>query len=249
MIRNASSDRDERAEIDPEQLGEDLLADGADGERGERDAELHRGDEVRRVARDLHHGARGAAPFVGELLQPRPAHGDERVLGRDEEAVQQDQSGDAEKLERNRHAPVSGAAVLEGSSPTTARQYRRRRRRSRPALRRDVPPCRRARAARDGRASRRRRTGARQAADRRRRADTTPRSPCAAPARARAAADASRSSWCAISSRARPTGSVIGVAVAAVGDRRARARSSARARRDSPRADRAGSPARARPSA
>ena len=100
----------------------------------------------------------GRLPLVGELLQPRPAHGDERVLGRDEEAVQQDQSGHGQKLEENRHAPVSGAAVLEGSSPTTARQYRRRRRRPRRAPRRDARPGRRGRAARDGRASRRRRT-------------------------------------------------------------------------------------------
>ena len=122
--------REERAEPDPEQIRQDLLADRADRERRERDAELHRGDEVRRIARDLHHRARRPAPLVDELLQPGAAHGDERVLGRDEEPVQQDQKGNGEELERDRHAPVSGASVLEGSSSTTARQYRRRRRRS-----------------------------------------------------------------------------------------------------------------------
>ena len=177
-------DRDERAEVHAEQVRQHLLADRADRERCERDAELHRGDEMRRVAGDLHHRAGGAAPLVDELLQPRAAHGDERVLGRDEEAVQQDQNGDGEKLEENRHAPVSGAAVLEGSSSTTARQYRRRRRRPRRARCRAARPCRRARAARGARASRRRRTVVRPARGRLRTADTTPRSRSGARSRA-----------------------------------------------------------------
>ena len=98
-------DGQEGSEVDPEQVGEHLLADGTDGERGERDAELHRGDEVRRVARDLHHGARRAIALVDQLLEPGPAHGDERVLGRDEEAVQEDQNGNAEKLEEQPSCP------------------------------------------------------------------------------------------------------------------------------------------------
>ena len=53
-------------------------------------------------------------PSSIELLQPGAAHGHERVLGRDEEAVQQDQNGDAEKLEEDRHAPVSGARGTGG---------------------------------------------------------------------------------------------------------------------------------------
>ena len=51
--------------------------------------------------------ARRPAALVGELLQPRPAHGHERVLGRDEEAVQQNQRADAEELEERPSCPVS----------------------------------------------------------------------------------------------------------------------------------------------
>src|SRR5204863_8811703 len=52
------------------------------------------------------------------LDDPRPAGGDEAVLGRDEEGVQQDQAADRQKLEEKCHAPSSGAQVLEGSSST-----------------------------------------------------------------------------------------------------------------------------------
>jgi hypothetical protein len=79
-----------------EQLGEHLLAQCADRQRGQRDPELHRRDEMRWVAGDLHHGASRATALVGELLHPRPAHGDERVLARDEERVQQDEGSDCQ---------------------------------------------------------------------------------------------------------------------------------------------------------
>ena len=78
-----------------EQLGQHPLAQRADRQRGERDAELHRGDEVRRVARDLHDGARRAAALVRELLHARPAHRDQRVLACHEERVEEDQEADA----------------------------------------------------------------------------------------------------------------------------------------------------------
>ena len=129
--KERQQDSEERAKPDTEKVREDLLADSADRKRRERDAELHRRNEMWRVARDPHHRTRGATPFVRELFQPSPAHGDERVLGRDEEAVQKDQRGNGGKLEENRHAPGSGAAVREGKSSTTARQYRRRWRRLR----------------------------------------------------------------------------------------------------------------------
>src|SRR5690349_7214906 len=101
--------------------------------------------------------------LVDQLLEPGAANRHERVLGRDEETVQQDQNGNAEKLEDNRHAPVSGAAVLEGSSPTTARQYRRRWRRLRSAAARGARPRPGGRAAPGGRGSRRPRIVAMQA--------------------------------------------------------------------------------------
>ena len=79
------------------------FAERADRERGERDAELHRGDEVRRVARDREDRAGGAAPLVRELLHPGASHGDERVLAGDEERVEEDQEDDCEQLQRDGH--------------------------------------------------------------------------------------------------------------------------------------------------
>ena len=45
-------------------------------------------------------------PSSGELLDARPPHRDERVLGRDEEAVQQHERRDGDQLEREGHAPL-----------------------------------------------------------------------------------------------------------------------------------------------
>jgi hypothetical protein len=94
---------DDRREPRLEGVRERLLAESTDTQRGERDAELHRRDEARRVRRDAQHVARAAVPLVMELDHPRPARGDERVLRRDEERVQQDQDGDADQFDRERH--------------------------------------------------------------------------------------------------------------------------------------------------
>ena len=83
-----------------------MLAERTDAERGERDAELHRRDELRRVARDPQHRARAPVALVVELDDPRPPRRDERVLGRDEEGVEQDQDPDADELESECHAPT-----------------------------------------------------------------------------------------------------------------------------------------------
>ena len=114
MIRNASRTARNVAEPGREAVRENLLADRTERERGQGDPELHRRDEMRRVARDPHHRARGAAALVGELLQPRAAHGHERVLGRDEEAVQQDQNGNGEQLERRPSCPGRRGAGTGG---------------------------------------------------------------------------------------------------------------------------------------
>ena len=53
---------------------------------------------------------------VCELLEARASRRHERVLGRDEEAVREHDQENGEELERNRHAPFSGAQVLGGSS-------------------------------------------------------------------------------------------------------------------------------------
>ena len=50
---------------------------------------------------------------------PRAARGDEPVLGRDEERVEEDQDPDADQLEEKGHAPSSGAQVLGGMSSTS----------------------------------------------------------------------------------------------------------------------------------
>ena len=86
-----------------EELGEHALAQGADAQRGERDAELHRGDEVRRVARDPQDRAGRAAALVGKLPHARPPDRDERVLACDEERVEQDQENDPEQFEPDGH--------------------------------------------------------------------------------------------------------------------------------------------------
>ena len=153
MIRNARSTARHRREPLVEELGEHALAERADGQRGQRHAELHRGDEVRRVARDLDDGARRAAALVGELLHARPPHGDERVLARDEERVEQDQRGRPRRARPARSSPTRPRQVVptgntrgvyarpsrgagtrrQARRPLLPRKYRRRPRRPRAA--------------------------------------------------------------------------------------------------------------------
>src|SRR5581483_11854610 len=57
--------------------------------------------------------------LLRELVEARPPHGDERVLGRDEEAVQEDEDGDGEKLESLLHARER--PVLGGKSSSSTR--------------------------------------------------------------------------------------------------------------------------------
>ena len=116
-LRNELADHhvEERDDQEREQYSEDgreplveqprkhRLAERADRERGERHPELHRGDEVRRVARDRENRAGSPAALVRELFHAGATHGDERVLARDEERVEEDQDDDCEQLERNGH--------------------------------------------------------------------------------------------------------------------------------------------------
>ena len=88
---------------------ERVLAESADRQRGDGDAELHRGDEPRRHGGQAEHLLRPAVALLGHLLQTRAADGDERVLGRDEEAVQQHERRDGDQLEEEGHAPPTGA--------------------------------------------------------------------------------------------------------------------------------------------
>jgi len=102
-----------------------LLAESADGQRGERHAELHRGDEARRGLGDLKHLARADAALLLQLVHARSAHGNEPVLRGHEEPVQENQRRDGDELEEECHAPLSGARVLSGSSKSAiTAQYR-----------------------------------------------------------------------------------------------------------------------------
>ena len=77
----------------------------------ERDAELHRGDEPRRVARDPATARARRLPWWRARCIRVRARGDERVLGRDEERVRSRISDrDGDELESEvAHAPLSGA--------------------------------------------------------------------------------------------------------------------------------------------
>ncbi len=106
----------DRCEDRVEDASEDLLADGTDTQARDRHAELHRGDEPRRVRSDPENGSCATVALVAELRDAGAARRDERVLGRDEERVQQEQACDREELEEESHAPLSGARVLGGWS-------------------------------------------------------------------------------------------------------------------------------------
>ena len=93
-------DGEERRHDRVEAVGEHLLAERADRQGRDRHAQLHRGDEPRRVTGDAEHAARLTVPLVDELHDPRPARRDEAVLGRHEERVQDDQPGQGQQLER-----------------------------------------------------------------------------------------------------------------------------------------------------
>ena len=107
---------DHRREDRVEHPGEHLLAESTNRQAGRRHAELHRGDEARRVGHDSNHRAGPAVALLRELLDSRPARGDQAVLGRHEIRVQQDQRRDAEEFQKKGHAPLSGARVLGGFS-------------------------------------------------------------------------------------------------------------------------------------
>ena len=120
-------DREQRRHVGVERLRERVLAERTDTERGERDAELHRRDELRRVARDPQHRAGAAVALVVELDDARAPRGDERVLGRDEEAVEQHEQPDGKQLESECHAPdLQGVGTRREVVHQRVSEYRRR---------------------------------------------------------------------------------------------------------------------------
>src|SRR5262249_49381370 len=102
-----------------ELAGEHLLAQGADRQRGDRDAQLHRGDEPRRIARDPQHRAGPTVALPLELADARTPRRDEAVLGRHEEGIQEDQARQSQELEKKGHPSV---ARRPDRTPSTGRR-------------------------------------------------------------------------------------------------------------------------------
>jgi hypothetical protein len=114
--RVRDEDREDRRHPVLELARQRLLAESTDAQGGERDAELHRGDEPARIAGDAQDVPRAAVPLVLELDDPRPASRDEAVLRRHEERVEQDQDRNPDQLEEKCHALTRRARVLGGFS-------------------------------------------------------------------------------------------------------------------------------------
>ena len=89
-----------------EQRGDRGLAEEADAQRGERDAELAGREVLAEVVELLDDEARAPVTLLGELLQLGAAGAHERELGRDEEAVGEDQHDDRAEQERGQEAGV-----------------------------------------------------------------------------------------------------------------------------------------------
>ena len=92
-------ERDDRGRDRFEDVREDGLAESTDGQARDGHAELHRGDEARRVRRDVQDEARAAVALVAELGDAGATRRDEAVLGRHEERVQQEEPCDRDQLE------------------------------------------------------------------------------------------------------------------------------------------------------
>ena len=105
------------AEAALDQPGQRRLADPAEAQRGERDAELGGGD----VAVERLYRAAGqpsfAIPRPGHLVQPRAPSADQRELGRHEEGVREHQDDDRDQSETYREGswpvPYALSVVLQ----------------------------------------------------------------------------------------------------------------------------------------
>ncbi len=76
-----------------DQFRDDRLAEIAEGEPGDGDADLGGGDVRVEVVQRALHPSRAAIPLGGKLFDPTAAGGDETVLGRDEIGIQKDDQG------------------------------------------------------------------------------------------------------------------------------------------------------------
>ena len=112
----------EAAERRLEQLGDRRLAQEADAQRGQRDAELASRQVLAEVVEQQERGAHGLVRLLAlQLLQPAAARAHERELGRDEEPVEQDQDEDGQQ-EQDAHpsgsvrSQASREPLLRGGS-------------------------------------------------------------------------------------------------------------------------------------
>jgi hypothetical protein len=108
----------DRLEDRPQQLGEGGLAQPAQAQACERDAELAGGEVAVDVLHLLAREHRGAPALLGQLLEAGRARAGERELGRDEEAVQQHQEECRDDLDRvrQRSGRVSTDWMIPGAS-------------------------------------------------------------------------------------------------------------------------------------
>ena len=98
-------------------MGEGRLADPAQSEAREGDSHLGRGDRVVQLLDRGAHRDRAELTLVHQLLDARPAHGDERELGGHEVGVrtyQHQQPGDADQV---------GEQMIHGSARPRADGY------------------------------------------------------------------------------------------------------------------------------
>ncbi len=99
-------------------LGDGGLADPAEGEGGEGDAELDGGEELVDGVLELEGGASAGAAESDELLDAGLADADESELRRDEEAAGQDEEGhhdDAEEHPFKHDCSVMGYDSVDGT--------------------------------------------------------------------------------------------------------------------------------------
>ena len=101
------------------ELGEHRLAQGADGQAGERDAHLHAGDDAVELAEELLHDAGASVAAFEELPHARGAHRDQRELRAGEEAVDATSSSTASR--RRPIMPYDSSSERQGNGRYSGR--------------------------------------------------------------------------------------------------------------------------------
>jgi hypothetical protein len=109
--------RDPRREDVLERMGDRRLADGADRDRHQRDADLRGRDVVPDVLDLLEDEIDVLRVVLLERLEARLAHADERVLGRHEKRVERDKNRcGSEEKRRHRRSLLRGRSSFTGDS-------------------------------------------------------------------------------------------------------------------------------------